>query len=213
MGTINSIKTKFIKKMVRVEKCFFCGGPVYPGHGSMFIRNDCKTFRFCRAKCLRHFKAKHNPRKMKWTKAYRKTHGKELMYDSTLDFEKRREELVRYNRDLYVKTVQAIGKIEQIKAAREKRFKNARIKEAKRRNVDAIDRLLVRRPEYIKDKAVSDKYKEKNRASMAAQLAQLKQKKSKLQNELIPNEDDMSEEEDSEIGSDMEEENMDDIQA
>merc|ERR1719359_1270668 len=137
---------------------------------------------------------------MRWTKAYRKTHGKELMYDSTLDFEKRREEPVRYNRELYIKTVQAIGKIE-------------RIKEAKRRNVDAIDRLLVRRPEYIKDKAVSDKYKEKNRASIAAQLAQLKQKKSKLQNELIPNEDDMSEEEDSEIYSDMEEENMDDIQA
>merc|ERR1712017_27 len=149
---------------------------------------------------------------MRWTKAYRKTHGNELMYDSTLDFEKRREEPVRYNRDLYIKTVQAIGKIEKIKQAREKRFKNARIKEAKRRNVDAIDRLLVRRPEYIKDKAVSDKYKEKNRASIAAQLAQLKQKKSKLQNELIPNEDEESEEEDSEYNSDMEEENMDDIQ-
>merc|ERR1719235_3170612 len=150
---------------------------------------------------------------MRWTKAYRKTHGKELMYDSTLDFEKRREEPVRYNRDLYIKTVQAIGKIEKIKQAREKRFKNARIKEAKRRNVDAIDRLLVRRPEYIKDKAVSDKYKEKNRASIAAQLAQLKQKKSKLQNELIPNEDDESEVSESEIDSEMEEENMDDIQA
>merc|ERR1712184_104638 len=149
---------------------------------------------------------------MRWTKAYRKTHGKELMYDSTLDFEKRREEPVRYNRELYVKTVQAIGKIEAIKQAREKRFKNARIKEAKRRNVDAIDRLLVR-PEYIKDKAVSDKYKEKNRASIAAQLAQLKQKKSKLQEELIPNEDDEYEEMDSDNYSDMEEENMDDIQA
>merc|ERR1711862_40080 len=150
---------------------------------------------------------------MRWTKAYRKTHGKELMYDSTLDFEKRREEPVRYNRELYIKTVQAIGKIEKIKQAREKRFKNARIKEAKRRKVDAIDRLLVRRPEYIKDKAVSDKYKEKNRASIAAQLAQLKQKKFKLQNELIPNEDDESEEMDSDNYSDMEEENMDDIQA
>merc|ERR1711904_672422 len=133
---------------------------------------------------------------MRWTKAYRKTHGKELMYDSTLDFEKRREEPVRYNRELYLKTVQAIGKIEAIKQAREKRFKNARIKEAKRRNVDAIDRLLVRRPEYIKDKAVSDKYKEKNRASMKAQLASLKQKKSKLQEELIPNEEEDESEED-----------------
>jgi len=136
------------------------------------------------------------------------------MYDSTLDFEKRREEPVRYNRELYVKTIQAIGKIEAIKAAREKRFKNARIKEAKRRNVEAIDRLLTRRPEYIKDKAVSDKYKEKNRASIKAQLAQLKQKKSALQEELIPNEDDQSEEEDDSDGaSDMEEEDMDDIKA
>merc|ERR1712187_545604 len=71
---------------------------------------------------------------MKWTKAWRKTHGRELMYDSTLDFEKRREEPVRYNRELYVKTVQAIGKSGAIKQAREKRVKNARIKEAKRRN-------------------------------------------------------------------------------
>jgi len=73
---------------------------------------------------------------------------------------------------------------------------------------------LTKRPEYIKDKAVSDKYKEKNRASIKAQLAQLKQKKSKLQEELIPNDDDESEEEDdSEGGSDMEEEDMDDIKA
>merc|ERR1712084_214072 len=86
---------------------------------------------------------------MRWTKAYRKTHGKELMYDSTLDFEKRREEPVRYNRDLYIKTVQAIGKIEKIKQAREKRLKNARIKEAKKRNVEQVDRLLTNRFEYI----------------------------------------------------------------
>lgn len=48
------------------------------------------------------------------------------MYDSTLEFEKKREEPVKYNRDLYVKTVQAIGRIEEIKKSREKRVKNAR---------------------------------------------------------------------------------------
>merc|ERR1711907_337342 len=70
---------------------------------------------------------------MRWTKAYRKTHGKELMYDTTLDFEKRREEPVKYNRNLYVKTIKAMKRIDEIKAVREKRFKNARVKDAKKR--------------------------------------------------------------------------------
>merc|ERR1711988_468015 len=89
---------------------------------------------------------------MKWTKAYRKTHGKELMYDSTLEFEKKREEPVKYNRDLYVKTIQAMKRIDEIKAKREKRYKNDRIKDAKKRNVAAIDRLLVDKADYIKNK-------------------------------------------------------------
>merc|ERR1712066_417592 len=138
---------------------------------------------------------------MKWTKAWRKTHGKELMYDSTLEFEKKREEPVRYNRDLYVKTVQAIGKIEKIKKDREKRYRNARIKDAKQRNVNAIDRLLVNRFEYIKNEAVRDKYKEKNRANLKSQLALLKQKKSKLQEQLIPNEDEEDNESESDYAS------------
>merc|ERR1712151_1379991 len=151
---------------------------------------------------------------MKWTKAWRKTHGKELMYDSTLEFEKKREEPVRYNRDLYIKTVQAIGKIEKIKKDREKRFRNARIKDAKQRNVNAIDRLLVNRFEYIKNEAVRDKYKEKNRANLKAQLALLKQKKTKLQEQLIPNDEEEAENESSsEVDSDMEQEDMDDIKA
>merc|ERR1712203_86818 len=151
---------------------------------------------------------------MKWTKAYRKTHGKELMYDSTLEFEKKREEPVRYNRELYIKTVHAIGKIEQIKKDREKRFRVARIKDAKQRNVEQVDRLLTNRFEYIKNEAVRDRYKERKQASIKSQLAQLKQKKSVLQEKLIPNEDEEDEDNDSESydGSDMNDE-LDDIKA
>ncbi|CAF3245847.1 unnamed protein product [Rotaria socialis] len=105
---------------MRLETCYYCSSTVWPGHGIQFVRNDCKIFRFCRSRCHRAFKKKWNPRKSKWTKAHRKFAGKDLTTDATFEFEKRRNEPVKYSRELWENTYKAIGKIEKIRTKRER---------------------------------------------------------------------------------------------
>ncbi|KAG5652247.1 ATPase-activating ribosome biosynthesis protein [Sphagnurus paluster] len=65
---------------------------------------------------------KRNPRKVRWTKAFRKAAGKEMTIDSTIDFEKRRNVPVRYDRDLVQTTIKAMKRVGEIKARRERAF-------------------------------------------------------------------------------------------
>ncbi|GAA5909441.1 hypothetical protein JCM6882_002645 [Rhodosporidiobolus microsporus] len=116
---------------MKIEPCYVCGSPCYPGHGTMFVRNDAKCFRFCRSKCSKNFKMKRNPRKLKWTKAFRKAAGKEMTVDSTLQFEKRRHVPVVYDRDLVQATVAGMKRIAEVKARRERAFHKARMAAAK----------------------------------------------------------------------------------
>lgn len=140
---------------MRIEQCSFCGAPVYPGHGQVFIRNDCKIFRFCTGKCRKNFGMKRNPMKLKWTKTFRKANGKELAVDSTMDFERRRHVPVKYNRELVQDTLKIMKRVEEIKERRQKdlwqkRMNKAKVQEKKdavtalKHNIDWIEDVEVK---------------------------------------------------------------------
>ena len=142
---------------MRIETCYFCSGPIYPGHGIVFVRNDGKMFRFCRSKCHKNFKAKKNPRKLRWTKAYRKTHGKELVTDPVYEFEKIRNTPIKYNREIWTDTIQAMDKLAKIRKDREDRFFNKRMKKAAKIKKEIIKKDLIRHEQLIADPKIREK--------------------------------------------------------
>lgn len=153
---------------MRVYSCHFCLSPVYPSKGIMFVRNDAKEFRFCRAKCHKAFKQRRNPRKLRWTKAFRKAAGKELVVDSTLTFALRRNVPVRYNRELVATTLKAMSRIEEIRQKRERAFYKNRMRGNKERQM-ALDRKLVEQnPELLKMREVELRRKAEKKAAKEA---------------------------------------------
>uniref|UniRef100_A0A2K5E3Z2 Probable ribosome biogenesis protein RLP24 n=1 Tax=Aotus nancymaae TaxID=37293 RepID=A0A2K5E3Z2_AOTNA len=133
---------------MRIEKCYFCSGRIYSGHGMMFVRNDCK---------------KSNPRKVRWTKAFRKAAGKELIVDNSFEFEKRRNEPIRYQRELWNKTTDAMKRVEEIKQKRQAKFTMNRLKKNKElQKVQDIKEVkqnihLIRAPPAAKGKHLEEK--------------------------------------------------------
>lgn len=116
----------------------------------MFVRNDAKEFRFCRSKCHKAFKQRRNPRKLRWTKAFRKAAGKELAVDSTLTFAQRRNVPVRYNRELVATTLKAMSRIEEIRQKRERAFYKNRMKGNNERDFLRDKALVSSNPELLR---------------------------------------------------------------
>ncbi|CAN0088110.1 unnamed protein product [Pylaiella littoralis] len=166
--------------MVRIEICYFCSSRIYPGHGIVFARNDSKVFRFCRSKCHKNFSRKRNPRKSKWTKAFRRAAGKEMSVDTTFDFEKRRNRPVKYDREAMGKTLLAMKKVKEVQAKREQRFfenrhKGKLAKEKASIKAEIKDNIELLAPAAAQDRektltAISDKAKQQ-KASAAASKA------------------------------------------
>jgi len=74
---------------------------------------------------------KRNPRRVRWTKSFRRASGKEMTVDSTFEFEKRRNIPVRYDRDLMSKTLQTMQRVRAIRQRRERAFYVSRVEQGK----------------------------------------------------------------------------------
>lgn len=127
--------------------------PVYPSKGITFVRNDARSFRFCRSKCEKNFKMKRQPRKIKWTKTHRALRGKEMIVDSSLllsQFAKKRNVPVKYDRNLVAATLKAMDRVEEIRQRRERVFTKRRLagKLARERRREA-DRKVVATGEHL----------------------------------------------------------------
>lgn len=112
----------------------------------MFVRNDAKEFRFCRSKCHKNFKMKRNPRKVRWTKAFRKASQKEMTVDTSLEFAARRNIPIKYNRDTVQKTLQAMERVSEIRKKRELAFYKKRMIHSKERELEDARKLVAANP-------------------------------------------------------------------
>lgn len=93
---------------------------------------------------------KRNPRKVRWTKAFRKSAGKEMVVDSTLTFAARRNVPVRYNRELVSVTLKAMQRVAEIRAKRERAFYKNRMRDNKAKQREEDRKLVAENEELLK---------------------------------------------------------------
>lgn len=146
---------------MRIEPCSFCQRPIYPGHGMMFVRNDCRIFRFCTSKCRKNFGMKRNPMKLKWTKTFRKARGKELpANDTAVMMEQRRHVPVKYNRELVSTTLNVMARQAEIRDRRNRALWESRHEKARAQEAKDAAHLLKHNMDWIEDAEVKQQAKE-----------------------------------------------------
>ena len=62
--------------MVEQHVCNFCGGPLEPGTGKMYVKKDGSVMFFCGSKCQNNHKLGRVPRRVEWTVPGKKALGK-----------------------------------------------------------------------------------------------------------------------------------------
>lgn len=71
---------------------------------------------------------KKNPRHLRWTKAFRAAAGKELVVDATFEFERRRNVVAKYDREVMASSLRAMTKVSEVKALRQADFHRRRMR-------------------------------------------------------------------------------------
>ena len=116
------------------------------------------------------FKHRKNQRKTRWTKAFRKSNGKELTLDPTFEFEKKRNAPPKYSRDLLQKTLKAMRRVEAIRAKRQNHFMQQRFKHANEVEKQT-DRNVVRKNlNLIRSPAAGLKKKKQQRVTIVEEM-------------------------------------------
>lgn len=108
---------------------------------------------------------KRNPRKLQWTKAFRKAAGKEMVVDSTLAFNSRRHVPVRYNRELVAETLRGMQRVEEIRKRRERAFYKNRMRGNTTKQREEDRKLVEANPELLRQREVELRRKAEQEAS------------------------------------------------
>merc|ERR1711991_1055943 len=143
MGHTEEIARNCVK-MVKNEICIFSGYKIYPGHGSRFIRSDSKMFVFLSQKCSRHFHMRHNPRRMRWTKLYRRLNKKGLAEATQ---KKRTRRTAKFQRSIVGASIESIR---QRRSVRPEVRKQERKKEKKKNKTRAGARSAFKIPKNLR---------------------------------------------------------------
>ena len=100
---------------------------------------------------------------MRWTKAFRKVHGKEMTVDTTFEMEKRRNRPVKYDRDLVGTTLRAMQRASEVQEKRAElhyvnRMAAHKVKAAVRARVEIKESVdLIESSEAVKEAVMVDK--------------------------------------------------------
>lgn len=128
---------------------------------------------------------KRNPRKLKWTKAFRKNAGKEMIVDTSLTFAARRNIPVRYNRILMAKTLEAMKRINEIRQKRERVFYKKRMAGNRLREKELNRKLVETQSHLLPRMSGSMKKRLEEEAQMHSQMDVVDQTKKRLTLEVV----------------------------